>query len=120
MRSLRVAGWWVAALIVLVALLFRTLDANTVARSGLSLQHGGVDRLLLSRGTFTFTDNTGGLALDIFDARVAGGEHLVSAGVGTLATLIALIAPPPFPVFSRPAAPRAPFQSPVRAIDSAP
>jgi hypothetical protein len=39
-------------------------------------------------------------ALDIFDARVAGGEHLVSAGVGTLATLIALIAPPPFPVFS--------------------
>ena len=38
--------------------------------------------------------------LDIFDVRAAGGEHLVSAGVGALATLIAFLAPPPFPVFS--------------------
>jgi uncharacterized membrane protein len=38
--------------------------------------------------------------LEAFDARRSVGEHLVSAGVGTFATLIALTAPPPFPVFS--------------------
>jgi uncharacterized membrane protein len=38
--------------------------------------------------------------LEVFDVRAAGGEHMVSAGVGTVATLIALLAPPPYPVFS--------------------
>jgi len=38
--------------------------------------------------------------LEVFDVRASGGEHLVSAGVGTLATLIAIFAPPPYPVFS--------------------
>jgi uncharacterized membrane protein len=38
--------------------------------------------------------------LEVFDVRVSGGEHLVSASVGALATLIALIAPYPYPVFS--------------------
>jgi hypothetical protein len=35
-----------------------------------------------------------------FDPRISCGEHLVSAGVGLFATLIALGAPWPFPVFS--------------------
>ncbi len=39
-------------------------------------------------------------ALEVFDVRVSGGEHLVSAGVGVIATMIALFAPPPYPVFS--------------------
>jgi len=39
-------------------------------------------------------------ALEVFDVRVSGGEHLVSAGVGAIATAIALIAPHPYPVFS--------------------
>ena len=38
--------------------------------------------------------------LEAFDTRRSAGEHLVSAGVGVLATLIALLAPWPFPVFS--------------------
>ena len=38
--------------------------------------------------------------LEIFDVRKSGGEHLVSAGVGMIATLIALLAPQPFPLFS--------------------
>jgi transmembrane protein TMEM174 (potassium channel) len=39
-------------------------------------------------------------ALEVFDVRVSGGEHLVSASVGAIATLIALIAPHPYPGFS--------------------
>src|SRR5687768_4882071 len=38
--------------------------------------------------------------MEVFDVRAAGGEHLVSVGVGTIATLVALVAPPPYPVFS--------------------
>jgi uncharacterized membrane protein len=38
--------------------------------------------------------------MEVFDVRAAGGEHLVSVGVGTIATTVALVAPPPFPVFS--------------------
>jgi hypothetical protein len=38
--------------------------------------------------------------LEAFDAQSSGGEHLVSAGVGAFATLIALAAPWPLPVFS--------------------
>jgi uncharacterized membrane protein len=38
--------------------------------------------------------------LEVFDVRATGGEHLVSAGVGAIATAVALLAPPPFPVFS--------------------
>jgi len=38
--------------------------------------------------------------LEVFDTRAAGGEHLVSASVGALATFVALAAPPPYPAFS--------------------
>ena len=38
--------------------------------------------------------------LEVFDTRAAGGEHLVSAAIGTLATLIALLAPFPYVVAS--------------------
>jgi hypothetical protein len=38
--------------------------------------------------------------LEVFDVRATGGEHLVSAGVGGIATAIALLAPPPYPVLS--------------------
>ena len=38
--------------------------------------------------------------LEVFDTRAAGGEHLVSASIGALATLVALTTPPPYPVFS--------------------
>jgi len=38
--------------------------------------------------------------LEVFDVRATGGEHLVSAGVGALATAIALFAPAPYPVYS--------------------
>ena len=38
--------------------------------------------------------------LEIFDVRAAGGGHLVSAGVGALATLIALLAPTRWAVLS--------------------
>jgi uncharacterized membrane protein len=38
--------------------------------------------------------------LEVFDVRATGGEHLVSASVGGIATAIALLAPPPYPVFS--------------------
>ena len=39
-------------------------------------------------------------ALEVFDTRAAGGEHLVSASIGALATAVALFAPSPLPVFS--------------------
>ena len=39
-------------------------------------------------------------ALDVFDVRAAGGEHLVSATVGGLAMLLALAGPHPIPAFS--------------------
>lgn len=39
-------------------------------------------------------------SLEVFDTRAAGGEHLVSASIGALATLIALAAPFPWPMFS--------------------
>jgi len=38
--------------------------------------------------------------VEVFDVRAAGGEHLVSASVGIIATVVALVAPPPYPVFS--------------------
>jgi hypothetical protein len=38
--------------------------------------------------------------LEVLDVRQSGGAHLVSAGVGLLATAIALFTPWPFPVFS--------------------
>ena len=38
--------------------------------------------------------------LDVFDVRESAGAHLVSAGVGALATAIALFAPHPIPVMS--------------------
>ena len=38
--------------------------------------------------------------LEVFDTRAAGGEHLVSASIGALTTVVALIAPPPYPVIS--------------------
>jgi uncharacterized membrane protein len=38
--------------------------------------------------------------LEVFDVKTSAGEHLVSASVGALATLIALVAPWPYPVFS--------------------
>jgi uncharacterized membrane protein len=38
--------------------------------------------------------------LEAFDARRSAGEHLVSVGIGVLATLIAVATPWPIPVFS--------------------
>ena len=38
--------------------------------------------------------------LEVFDVRASGYAHLVSAGVGLLASLIALVAPPPVSLFS--------------------
>jgi hypothetical protein len=38
--------------------------------------------------------------LEVFDTRATGGEHLVSVSIGALATVVALVAPPPYPVFS--------------------
>src|SRR5262245_54917278 len=38
--------------------------------------------------------------LEVFDTRAAGGEHLVSASIGALATIVALVAPPPYPALS--------------------
>jgi hypothetical protein len=38
--------------------------------------------------------------LEVFDTRAAGGEHLVSAAFGTMATLVALLAPFPYVVGS--------------------
>jgi uncharacterized membrane protein len=38
--------------------------------------------------------------LEIFDVRASGGAHLVSAGVGVVATAIALFAPVPLSLFS--------------------
>lgn len=38
--------------------------------------------------------------IETFDLRAHGGAHLVSAGVGLLAVVVALFAPPPWPQFS--------------------
>jgi uncharacterized membrane protein len=38
--------------------------------------------------------------LEVFDVRASGGAHLVSAGVGILATAVVLLAPAPFSLFS--------------------
>jgi uncharacterized membrane protein len=45
-------------------------------------------------------DEIGLSPLEAFDTRAAGGEHLVSASGGALATFVALAAPPPYPAFS--------------------
>jgi hypothetical protein len=45
-------------------------------------------------------DELGLSPLEVFDVRAAGGEHLVSAAVGAVATLTALVAPHPLPVLS--------------------
>jgi len=55
---------------------------------------------LLYRQAYRKRESLGLTAIEAFDARVSCGEHLVSAGVGLFATLIALSAPWPFPVFS--------------------
>ena len=55
---------------------------------------------LLYRRAWRKRDALGLSELEAFDARRSAGEHLVSAGVGVFATLIALMAPWPFPVFS--------------------
>jgi uncharacterized membrane protein len=55
---------------------------------------------LLYRQAYRKRASLGLTAIEAFDARIACGEHLVSAGVGLFATLIALSAPWPFPVFS--------------------
>ena len=45
-------------------------------------------------------DQLGLTPLEVLDVRDSGGAHLVSAGVGVLAALVALFAPQPFPVLS--------------------
>lgn len=55
---------------------------------------------LLYRQAYRKRDELGLSPLEVFNVRAAGGEHLVSASVGAVATFIALVAPPPYPVFS--------------------
>jgi len=55
---------------------------------------------LLYRHAYRRRDTLGLGPLEVFDVRESGGAHLVSASVGALATLIALVAPSPWPVFS--------------------
>ena len=38
--------------------------------------------------------------IEVFDTRAAGGEHMVSASIGALATIVALAAPSPYSAFS--------------------
>jgi uncharacterized membrane protein len=55
---------------------------------------------LLYRQAYRRRGELGLSPLDVFNVRASAGEHLVSAAIGALATLIALLAPPPFPVIS--------------------
>ena len=45
-------------------------------------------------------DELGLTPLEVFDTQTAGGEHLVSASIGALATIVALAAPDPYPAYS--------------------